>query len=62
MDEPRNYHTKQSKSKKKDKYHTISFTCEILKKKKIQISYKTEIDPTDIESKLMVTKRERGVD
>ena len=34
MDEPRNYHTKQSKSKKKDKYHTISFTCEILKKKK----------------------------
>ena len=31
--------------KDKDKHHTISFTCGVLKKITNQIIYKTEIDP-----------------
>ena len=29
MDGPRDYHTKQSKSERKDKYHMVSLICEI---------------------------------
>ena len=58
MDGPRNYHTKWSKSDL-DKYHVISLTCRI--KKKIQMNYlQIRNRLTDIENKLMITKRERG--
>ena len=29
MDGPRDYHTKQNKSERKDKYHMVSLICEI---------------------------------
>jgi len=49
--------------KEKDKHHTISFTCGILKEKRYKSNYlQNRNRPTDIESKLMVTKRERGVE
>ena len=48
----------------KDKYHTMSLICEIFKKNDTnELIYKTEIDLTDIENKVMVTKEKwRGMD
>ena len=57
MDRPRDYPTKWSKSDK-DKYYMISLVCEIWKKNRNELIYKTETD-TDFENKLVVTKGER---
>ena len=48
--------------REKDKHHTISFTCGILKKNYKSNYLQNRNRPTDIESKLMVTKREKGVE
>ena len=59
MDEPRDYHTKSSYTKK-DKYHMVSLTHGI-QKKKIQMNYlQNRKRPTDIDNKFMVTQGERG--
>ena len=43
MDGPRDYHTKWSKSEN-DKYHVISFICDILKKYTNGLTNRLEID------------------
>ena len=57
MDGPREKHTKWNKSDE-DKYHTLSLLCGIQKwYKGIYLQNKNRL--TDLESKFMVTKRER---
>ena len=41
MDGPRDYHTKWSKSDQKDKHHTLSLICRILKNDIYECIYKT---------------------
>ena len=50
MDGPRDYHTKGSKSEN-DKYHVISFICDILKKYTNVLTNRLEID-SQTENKL----------
>ena len=60
MDEPRDDHTKWSKSDRERQIsYDIAYMWSLKKKKSInELIYKIE-RPTDIENKLMVTNRER---
>ena len=62
MNGPRDYHIILSEvnQTEKDKYHMISLTCGIWKKRHKWTYLQNRNRPTDIENKLTVTKRERG--
>ena len=61
MDGPRDYHIKWRKS---DRKKNTSLICRIFKNYTNELIYKIEIDSTDTENKLMVTKghSEKGGD
>ena len=59
MDGPRDYHIKWSKSDREISYD-ITYMWDLKKNDSNELIYKTEIDSTDIENKLMVTKEDSG--
>ena len=62
MDGPRNYHTKQNKSKRERQTSYDIIYMWSLKKNYKSNYLQNRNRPTDIESKPMVTKREKGVE